>query len=245
MIDKRLHNDLENAANKILYVGDHGQLEPIGYDPGLMKDPQIRLERIHRQAENSHIIRFAHHLRQGYGVDCWVPSDDVRFEVPETFANFDAILCGYNKTRHKFNGYVRHHRGFKGPVPQVGETLICLQNNRNMGIFNGMQIVVERIKRYSSKSAGVTFTDALGFRRQVTIYLPQLGTSHQHFREEGMWDAYGYFDWGYALTVHKAQGSEWDNVCVVEEGMGSWDAARWRYTAVTRAAKNLTYMVAK
>jgi exodeoxyribonuclease V len=48
-------------------------------------------------------------------------------------------------------------------------------------------------------------------------------------------------DYGYCLTVHKAQGSDWDRVLVKEEVGQSWDARRWRYTAVTRARARLTY----
>jgi exodeoxyribonuclease-5 len=52
------------------------------------------------------------------------------------------------------------------------------------------------------------------------------------------------FDFGYALTVHKAQGSQWDHVVLFDE---SWafreNRERWLYTGVTRAAKSLTVVV--
>jgi len=52
------------------------------------------------------------------------------------------------------------------------------------------------------------------------------------------------FDFGYALTVHKAQGSQWDDVVLFDE---SWafreNRERWLYTGVTRAAKSLTVVV--
>jgi exodeoxyribonuclease-5 len=49
------------------------------------------------------------------------------------------------------------------------------------------------------------------------------------------------FDFGYALTVHKAQGSQWDNVVLFDEShMFRENAARWLYTGVTRAAERLT-----
>ena len=251
MINQRLHQDLERCADKILYVGDHGQLEPIGYDPGLMRNPEIKLERIHRQAGNSQIIHFAHHLRLGGDPTFWNHSPEVSLTQPQDFSQFDVILCGYNKTRLGFNDLVRYHRGYSnvrspepGGLPHVGETLICLQNNKHMGIFNGMQIVLKSVERTSENSARVGFTDADGLDRTVSIYLPQLGSLTQHWKPEGMRDAYGYFDWGYALTTHKAQGSEWDNVCVVEQSHGSWNMPRWRYTAATRAAKTLTYLKA-
>ena len=48
-------------------------------------------------------------------------------------------------------------------------------------------------------------------------------------------------DLGYAITCHKAQGSEWDKVLVIEENFpfAKVDHARWLYTAATRAAEKL------
>ena len=50
------------------------------------------------------------------------------------------------------------------------------------------------------------------------------------------------FDFGYCLTVHKAQGSEWGNVMLFEESCGYWDEdyrSKWLYTAVTRSNNRL------
>ena len=52
------------------------------------------------------------------------------------------------------------------------------------------------------------------------------------------------FDFGYALTVHKAQGSQWDDVVLFDEsGAFPDNRDRWLYTGVTRAAKRLTIVV--
>ena len=52
---------------------------------------------------------------------------------------------------------------------------------------------------------------------------------------------YDDFDYGYALTVHKAQGSQWDNVVLFDESYAFRETrARWLYTAITRAAERLT-----
>ncbi|MFM8749772.1 ATP-binding domain-containing protein, partial [Rhabdaerophilum sp.] len=52
------------------------------------------------------------------------------------------------------------------------------------------------------------------------------------------------FDYGYALTVHKAQGSQWDKVVLFDESFAFREhRARWLYTAVTRAAKALTIVI--
>ena len=49
------------------------------------------------------------------------------------------------------------------------------------------------------------------------------------------------FDYGYALTVHKAQGSQWDSVVLFDESRAFREhRARWLYTGLTRAARRLT-----
>ena len=47
------------------------------------------------------------------------------------------------------------------------------------------------------------------------------------------------FDYGYCITCHKAQGSEYGKVLVVEEYLRGNDHARWLYTAVTRCSDKL------
>ena len=52
---------------------------------------------------------------------------------------------------------------------------------------------------------------------------------------------YDDFDYGYALTVHKSQGSQWGNVYLFNESYAFREhSARWLYTAITRAADRLT-----
>lgn len=50
--------------------------------------------------------------------------------------------------------------------------------------------------------------------------------------------------WGYAITCHKSQGSQWENVIVFDDGLGraAEDRARWLYTAITRAEKGLVIL---
>ena len=52
------------------------------------------------------------------------------------------------------------------------------------------------------------------------------------------------FAYGYAITAHKSQGSEWDKVLVLEETFpfDKTEHARWVYTAATRAAEKLVLL---
>jgi exodeoxyribonuclease-5 len=63
MVGKEIHKDLCSFGLPIIYIGDHGQLEPIGTEFNLMKDPDYKLETVHRNA--GEIAYFADHLRQG------------------------------------------------------------------------------------------------------------------------------------------------------------------------------------
>ena len=47
------------------------------------------------------------------------------------------------------------------------------------------------------------------------------------------------YDYGYCITCHKAQGSEYDKVLVIEEFLKGNEHARWLYTAATRAKEKL------
>jgi exodeoxyribonuclease-5 len=242
-------DDVESLASKILYVGDHGQLEPIGKDPGIMRSPDIRLEEIHRQAAQSGIIRLAHHMRRGSHPSRWDDggaTDARAVQVDKLVARnldrFDAILCGYNKTRKDVNAAIRRFRGFRDDLPEVGERIICLQNDSDLGVYNG-QLVTVTHRHLSYEYPKYDIVDEVGNEYfGVPVHPDQ-------FKEEKrieMWSkGVGLFDFGYCLTTHKSQGSEWDSVAVIEQLARSWDPARWRYTAATRAAKRLEYWLPK
>ena len=71
-----------------------------------------------------------------------------------------------------------------------------------------------------------------------------LKAAFENVTEEIPWSTrkrYDEFDFGYALTVHKAQGSQWNNVVLFDESFAFRDTReRWLYTAITRAAETLT-----
>jgi exodeoxyribonuclease-5 len=241
MVNRDLLRDLESFDVQVLYVGDHGQLEPIGDDPGLMHDPEVKLETIHRQAAGSPIIQFAHHVRRGYAPKSFGEAAELREGLPDGVEDFDAILCGYNKTRCAVNARVRERRGFKGDVPEPGERVICLRNNKEHAVFNGMQATVTKIDA-DAKVPTMHVVDDLG------TPFPDLPIDPEQFGQEKRLDSPFYltlWDFGYCMTAHKSQGSEWDNVLVLEQIARSWSPERWRYTVATRAAKRLTYSLSR
>lgn len=241
MLSRPLVEDLLSFGVKVLFVGDHGQLEPIGDDPGLMAEPDLRLEEIHRQAEGSSIIQFAHLLRKGVHPGSWIGDSQVEIRAGAQGAElskYDIVLCGFNRTRVHVNRSIRRERGFEGD-PQPGERMICLQNDADMGIFNGQLFTVTAVRGGSRDLLVLDLEDDVGERHLKTpILREQLGLEKKEGRAPR---GIGLFDFGYCLTVHKSQGSEWPRVAVLDQVASAWSATRWRYTAASRASQSLHY----
>jgi exodeoxyribonuclease-5 len=241
MLNAQLVRDLESVVGHVLYVGDHGQLEPIGDDPGLMHAPDIRLETIHRQAEGSPIIQFAHHVRQGYDPRTFGPEAYEQRGWSEELWLYDVVIVGFNESRQKVNKWIRSRREFGGPLPQPGEKIICLRNDTDHQVWNGMtaQVVSVDAKR---KRMDIDTDD--GPRRDVLFDPEQFGLSKTkpYRRPRSGTPVKTLWDFGYAITCHKMQGSSAERVAVVDEVASSWSGERWRYTAATRASLELRWV---
>ncbi len=256
MVSLKLWEDLTRWGVPVLAVGDHGQLDPIGSDFNLMSSPDIRLETIMRQAQDNPIIRMATlarldgHIPIGdYGWACvklppFKQGAAVSRLHPE---KGDFALCATNRTRNSLNTRLRRQMlvTARTPDPVIGDIVICLRNSYEAGIFNGLRgrILdlgpesqwVDTHGSHPQRFAAISLLDDdYEFHGEIaTEQFNQLKTQNDISRRLTLWD------YGYALTVHKAQGSETDRVLVVEERIPRWDHRRWLYTAVTRARRSL------
>lgn len=244
MIDHLLFHDILSFRIPTLFVGDHGQLEPIGTNPKLMANPMVRLEKIHRQAEDNPIIRLAAAFREGRSAPSSRGDQHGRLRLLGRSA-FDRLLspgrqviCGFNTTRHRINAHIREMKEVSKCLVAPGDTLICLRNNKVYNIFNGQQVTVLDIVGEGRKTIDLEVEGDDGRSLTITALREQFGNNLiENFRHKEV----VLLDYGYALTAHKAQGSEWDEVLVLEEISKRWDARRWRYTVATRARKRLIY----
>jgi len=248
MMSTELYNDLKSYKVPLLLVGDPGQLEPVGDNPNLMAKPDLILSKIHRQAEKSPIIRFASDIRLGKirnPQHCNTPELIIKGKIVRASEYIDCsqAICAKNKTRTSLNTKIRLHKGYKDQLV-VGDKLICLRNNRMRGVFNGMILFVEQILDEGATYWGCKLRDEIGkvfaYERvwKEPFQIPLVQDVRVPFNHI-------YCDYGYVITCHKSQGSEWDHVLVLDEWMPPqvWDMKRWRYTAITRAAKKLTFCV--
>lgn len=175
----------------------------------------------------------------------------------------DQIICGLNKTRAQINDEVRAMHG-SGALPQTGDKLICTLNN--WGVYMDAELRFNLVNGqigtcydpFYEPDKGIGFIqfepDFLGevcpealpidtgiftdgnYRYRRTDYF-------EKFDEDG--DVAGAFtlnrfEYGYCISCHKAQGSEFDNVVVFDESFAfKEDKNRWLYTAITRAKNKL------
>jgi exodeoxyribonuclease-5 len=264
MISKDLWEDILTFCLPIVLVGDGGQLEPVGDDPKLMRKADIVLDKIHRQAEKSEIIQFATSVRlknpKSFARNRYV-KDVILMRGSfshDKMHKADIIICGYNDTRIETNNEMRSFYGYDGLLVP-GEKIICLMNNQSKGFFNGQILTVSEILEDKEETLEVKVKDDLDNETTVLLWKAQfnnkklLARGKKKVTQNGKerWvplipkpDRYLFCDYGYCITCHKSQGSEWDKVLVIDEQCPKlWESARWRYTAITRAAKELYYVL--
>jgi exodeoxyribonuclease V len=248
MVDVELARDLLSFRKPILVLGDPFQLPPVkggGYFTEAV--PDVMLTQIHRQAENNPIIRLSQIVRAGgeladgqYGETRVVRRSAI--DAAQVLAA-DQVLVGVNRTRRAYNQRMRALNGFAEPLPVAGDRLVCLRNDRTKGLINGGLWRVEALGGMQKDFVRMTVRPAdEGAAKSVKVAVLK------HFFEGTEGDlAYPLrresdeFDYGYALTVHKAQGSQWDDVMLFDESFAFREhRARWLYTGLTRAAKRLT-----
>lgn len=254
MVSKDLYHDLLYYQKPILFVGDPGQLEPIGDNPNIMRQADVVLEKVHRQAEHNPIIKMATLARQGitYGFGGYNTTDGLSLRVlPKSAASknlmleVDQVITAYNNARKSINKELRQHYEFdKRSILVEGEKVICLRNNREDGVYNGQMFMVTKVWNVGEATlqADLFAEDGTPYRGMKMLTRGFGGGFDE--KKERLPKGVNLFDYGYCITCHKSQGSEWDSVLVLEQYAPSnlWDMNRWRYTAITRAAKRLIYV---
>lgn len=249
MVDEELARDLLSFRRPILVLGDPAQLPPVkGAGFFTSAEPDVMLTEIHRQAADNPIIQLATAAREGreirpgtYGHSRVVERGTLS---AEEVARADQVLVGLNRTRTSFNRRIRQTlgRGDAGLLPEAGDKLVCLRNDKDKGILNGGLFNVVEVEAKRDMVDMLVASEDFPDRPPVDV------TVRREFFIGGVEDLHKddlrgtqQFDFGYALTVHKAQGSQWGRVIAYDEsGTFRNDARRWLYTAITRAADRLT-----
>jgi exodeoxyribonuclease-5 len=177
---------------------------------------------------------------------------------------FDQVLCGTNKWRHRVNAYMKQAANINHtlPVGTANEKLVVLRNFNTDDAFiaNGSEIRVKADRgrdgeiRIGGAGAPIDWPVSITHVDGRDVQIDDVSLWRWPFEDllesdrgrENREKKFAYrcikASWAWALTVHKAQGSEWDNVCVFDDSDDFRDSdtrRRLLYTAATRARQNL------
>lgn len=250
MVSFKDYESLLSGDTPVLFVGDHGQLGAIASGNfNVMSSPDFTLRTILRQAQDSNIIRLAHAMRSGgdfqgssdmQDVEKWSsPYPEVKWEIFN--AETSIVLVPTDRARRKINYQARRALGVDELGLQAGDFVVSHHNDPELGIYNGSLAFVEKVNKAGPKAYNATVRMLDEGRPPFPVWIKrkELDEDMRDVSEGEL--RRGHFVYAYAMTVHKAQGSEWDNVLVVgEQHWGSKeDKRRWLYTAYTRARKRL------
>jgi exodeoxyribonuclease V len=280
MVSDELLKDLLRYNVPILAIGDHGQLKPVKGDGSLMLRPDIRLEKIHRQAESNPIIALSKFVRETGNIDPrFADGKHVFIQFKHSGDGIDqdrnlsaliqrnfqsgrndflsiAIITATNKRRVAINQEIRAILGRDRMPPCEGDIVVCLKNRPP--IYNGMRGVIasevefDDDRKRPKYTANVDFPDdetmceASMSGHQFGLAKPspidrEWADEHEVSPLASLGDLY---DYGYAMTCHKMQGSQVERAVVVyERGLHRWmpgdGEQRWLYTAITRSSDKL------
>lgn len=238
MIPGRITEDLLRYGKPVLAVGDPAQLGPIEktvlIEPLFAgQDMDAELTGNHRHGEGV-LAEVAHAARHDRGLPA-----EVTVTEPD-LASYDAVLVFTNKVRWQTIRKIRKLRGKPLDAPVPGDELMVMVNDHTVQLFNGSTFTVAEVEkdwakqhtlRVTTTEGDVLSVDERGFTEagfDLAKQKPKKGTVVASFCE--------------AMTVHKAQGSEWDRVLIAQDHsrVGEReDRVRWRYTAATRARETL------
>jgi exodeoxyribonuclease-5 len=281
MLDEKQFEDLKELFPTLLLFGDPAQLAPVGQSgsmvfDGLPAPRKLELTRIHRQAEGNPILELAHALSdpdlQFEAFENLVEAAAARDERVEMAQRVSSdlmarspVLVWRNATRIRLINAFRAAHDAPPDALLPGEPLICdgielpLKHRKKRidlearGLIKGAQAIYlgpGRKPGFSRLHLVGTEEPQISAASIIKIELPDEEEPFIPFAAT-MGAAFLH---GAAVTIHKAQGSQWDTVQVfapdlwaaarsgrIEAGLPLWK--RLAYVAITRAENRLLWVV--
>lgn len=244
MVGAKMAGDIESFGVPILVLGDPAQLPPID-GGGYYTDatPDFLLTEVHRQALESPVLALATKVREGGSwLDAVVPVS------LEAAMEADQILVWKNATRWNLIEKIREKQSRQTGLPEPGDRVMCLVNNKDAGVLNGQQFIVSRCRK-DDMGFEIEAVDDEGRIRTLQAFADGfrgLEQEQEAKKKLGAWRGRrALYTFANAITVHKAQGSEWPHVYIVDQTPQMTRSTRdekraWSYTAITRASDRVT-----
>ena len=260
------------AFNKItIFMGDLRQLPSITAPTEYFENNiDIELTEIVRQSAGNPIIKWANYVRKEnflntqirekteQGVFAVLDKNKDKETIDRLKLEYDQMICGTNKTRKLLNNDYRNKKGFVG-ILQKDESVVVLKNDKKNEVFNGQIFKIEEI-------IGKPIIDKIGLtvlkvKLSQGIYFVCLNNliDNDFDFNKFLWSKKGkipknyhtpiFIDYSYALSCHRMQGSEADNVLIFLNDMwfmyyraenkekGRELMSKIIYTSITRSKK--------
>lgn len=238
----------------IIAIGDDHQLDPVD-TTGRIFNPfddvdgyETSLRDMRRFNPDSGIAMIGEALREE-NVIKKVKSPDVKFvskalvRKPEFYKKHqvDVIAVGTNKTRREITRAYRIGDNVHDDLPAISERVMCLRNDviNNVRISNG-EIFNVMFAGHGKEMGKYMLKSIDDPNKNVTIDILNETWHTEQAPRTYKGQKVGQFTFGRVATVHKLQGSTFDTVLYVDENVSFFtDQRKFRYTGITRAAKNL------
>jgi len=237
MLGERLLATIRKCFSRIILVGDEFQIPPVNDAPVFWNDKivqkQVRLTEIHRQTKQSQPLTLSTKIKEGRYFDL-APVNAIDLSLIQSDV---PVIVWRNKLRVDLTKRIRQKLGFGNPCPQPGEPIVCRENHTigDIEFVNNSMWTVESTDGYDK----CILVSKVGHRTKKPVEI----TMEEYGSGTGMTCRYGY-----VLTCHTAQGSEWSRVMIHaadarfclksdrESGL------KWLYTAVTRAKHRVIWV---
>ena len=240
-------------------------------DNHILDNPHIFLDEIMRQAQENEIISLSMNIRNYTPIEYNKGKEVMVLNNKDIAAGMynwaDQIICATNKARLDINNYMRSSMGRSANVEE-GDKVIALVNRwdvldtkKENALVNGTIGNLINLKEkelkfpiYNLPNIPVIVADLVTedeIYTDLIIDKIAIETGKKFLTNEQEYKLYRNsefrpfipieFNYGYAITGHKAQGSQWSKVLVFEENFpfAKEEHARWLYTATTRASSRL------
>lgn len=268
MINDKMINDILSFRIPVIFLGDVGQLPPIIGKNSILEDKSnidVMLTKVMRQDDSSGILDLATKARNGEDLklgtykNCRV----LQLKDIKNIKEYDVILCWKNSTRKLMNQAIRNEYGFlkKSKYPLKGEKVIGLKNNYfhqidydGIPIFpvNGLPSIILNDYKIDNKTKLIKldyrpdFIDEDGPFFSTLCHSDYFDTYFEDIEKETIIgseddeDDIVHLDYGYCLSVHRSQGSQYKRGLLLDEFKGSSDIYnKFMYTGITRFTTSL------
>lgn len=272
MIPKRMWEQLLSHKIHAIAMGDPFQLSALGENTDILNHPHIFLDEIMRQTEDNEIIRLSMNIRNKNNLKLGKFNNTHLMLEKDLHAGMftwaDQILCGKNETRKNINETCRKIK-FNNPNlnedPLINDKIICVKNdwdrfslsgevlmNGTIGIIKDIKLEQSKMyRKYMDYNCWITldsdddlFIECYSDYKYLTTDEPTINRENMRKFPKGF--TMDLFEYGYAITCWKAQGSEYNKVLFLAERVGTMDRemyARYLYTGVTRARDKLVLVL--